>query len=964
VAYDGFGPISCPAAQVQAQWSDLAEDGEVDLLQTLKGRTALAAALLAGGGIAAVTSLQSNLSQRSVIASTQVQHENHTSRVAGDIDSRLRLARSSLSEFAANIPGSQIDDPGTLQYYLTSRVGIQQAFESIAVYGIDGRLIASRPSMPPLSVAPEPWFVASLRAAATIGEPMLSRFSNEPVVPLTYRVHDEAGLLRGVAVGTLPISHEQLLSGAARDAGSGHFILLTREERVVLHPDLRRVGQGVDELGLEAAPIRAGLKAPTGAIPGPDHRGVRSLYAFRPVPAAGWTLVGVVSNEEAYASLDRLSRQMLLAGGLLALLLIPAMWALVARMLRPLDGLRREMRCLRDGGDLEPQRVMRAGTEELRQVVDEFAAMAVARRGAEQALQQEKERAEVTLQSIADAVVATDRQGRIAAMNVAAERLTGWRAAEALGRSFAEVVHACDEATGDPLPDLCARAMEDNRTISVAHAVLRDKQGALVAIDNSASPIHSGTGAIDGAVVVFRNVAVARAAAHELSWRASHDVMTGLVNRTAYEQALATLFVTAQGGGEHSVIMLDLDQFKIVNDSCGHAAGDELLRQLAAVLVQQARKSDLVARLGGDEFAVLMYQCSSDNALRLAEKLRRAVADWRFCWEGQTFRVGASIGVVALDASFANATEVQKAADMACYMAKRTGRNRICVHTRDDRAVETVRLQMQQVSRVQEAIDGGRLRLYAQPIQSLDGAAGARLHFEVLVRLLDESGELVPPGAFLPAAERYGLMDQLDRWVVQHTVEACARRFAPNRWHELDTVAINLSAVTLRDASIGDFITGMLQQHGMPARCVCVEITETAAMEGLEALRRLLQRLRAEGMRVALDDFGVGMTSLSQLRDLPVDVLKIDGSFIKNIDSDALNSEMVDAIQRIATRLGMRTVAECVENTDELAHLRRLGVHWVQGYLLARPAPLAEVIGLADGAPAAELQGGVAVPQN
>jgi len=941
------GAAARPAAQVRALCTDVAEDGETDLLQTLKGRTALAAALLAGGGIAVVTSLQSHLSQRSVVASTQVQHENHTSRVAGDIDARLRLARSSLSEFAANIPGSQIDDPATLQYYLTSRIGIQQAFDSIAVYGTDGRLIASRPSMPPLSVAPEPWFAASLRKAATVGEPIRSRFSNEPVVPLTYRVHDESGQLRGVAVGTLPLSHEQLLGAAARDVGGGHFILLTREGQVVLHPDLGHVGQGVDALGREAAPIRTGLKAPAGAVAGPDHEGVRSLYAFRPVPAAGWTLVGVVSNEAAYASLDRLSRQMLLAGGLLALLLIPAMWWLVARMLRPLDDLRREMRRLKDGGELEPQRVMRAGTEELRQVVDEFAAMAGARRDAERALQHEKERAEVTLQSIGDAVVATDRYGRIAAINVAAERLTGWSADQALGRRFDEVVQAFDETSEEPTPDLCSQAMDANRTVSMAHAVLRDRRGGLVAIDNSAAPIHTPSGEIDGAVVVFRNVAVARAAARELSWRAGHDVMTGLVNRSAYEQALSALFDAMSDDGGHSVIMLDLDQFKIVNDSCGHAAGDELLKQLARVLQQHARKTDMVARLGGDEFAVLMYQCSSANALRLAETLRQAVAEWRFHWEGRTFRVGASIGVVALDRTFANAAEVQKAADMACYMAKRTGRNRICVHSHDDHAVETVRLQMQQVSRVQEAIDGDRLRLYAQTIQALDACVGARLHFEVLVRMLDESGALVPPGAFLPAAERYGLMDQLDRWVVRHTIEACARRFGPNRWHELDTASINLSAITLRDANIGDFLSDMLRQHGMPARCVCVEITETAAMEGLDALRSLLQRLRAEGMRVALDDFGVGMTSLSQLRDLPVDVLKIDGSFVKNIDSDALNSEMVDAIQRIANRLGMRTVAECVENTGELAQLRRLGVHSVQGFLLGRPAPLAEVMGSA-----------------
>ncbi len=919
------------------------------MLKTLKGRTALAAALFASAGIALVTSLQSHLSERSAAQSAVAQHEAYTSRVAADVDTRLRVARAALSEFASNLPGDQLRDPEALHQYLASRIGVQNIFETLAVYGTDGQLLAARPVLPTASVAQEEWFTTTLTQRATIGRPAMSRLRNEWVVPVTYRVHDEAGRLRAVAVGMLPLSHEQLLSATAREAFSRHFMLLAPDGRVVMHPQSSQVGQGIDNLGPAAAVLRKGLQTPGSSVPGPDYNGVPSLYTFRPVSAAGWVMAGVVGKEDTHAAAFPLSRQLLLAGSVIALLLIPAMWALVSRMLQPLDELRRAMRELKQGWQVTPQHSLMAGaTQELRQLAEEFAGMAMERQAAELALQREKERAEVTLQSIGDAVIATDKEGAITAMNVAAEKLTQWPLAEALGHPFSEVVVACEEGTGQPLPDLARWAIREDRMVSMLQAVLHVKGTALLPIDSSASPIHSAAGGIDGAVIVVRNLAAERAAAQELKWHADHDALTGLANRSAYEVALAQLFKSGPESGEHSVIMMDLDQFKIVNDTCGHAAGDELLKQLAALFLRYTRKSDLVARLGGDEFAVIMYQCASENALRLAETLRRAVADWRFQWRGQTFRLGVSIGVVAVDDSFTDAAEVEKAADMACFMAKRTGRNRICVHSSTNQAVDTMRSHMQLVSRIQEAIDENRLRLHGQAIRPLEGDAEHGIHFEVLVRMVDEAGKMVSPGEFLPAAERFGLMDQIDRWVLRHTVETCARRFGNGRWHELDTVSVNFCATTLRDRSIADYIMETLTRHGMPPHCLCMEITETAALENLDAVRELLNGLRSSGVRVALDDFGVGMTSLSQMRDLPVDVLKIDGSFVKNINHDPVNSEMVDAIQRIASRLAMKTVAECVERPEEMEHLRMLGVHFVQGYLLARPAPLDTVLGLQD----------------
>ena len=922
------------------------------MLKTLKGRTALAAAVLAAIGIALVTSLQSNLSERTVLASSVSQHEDYTARVAVDIDRQLRLARASLSELTGNITSQHLADPAALRYFLSSRIGIQQSFESIAVFGADGHLIASRPSMDIASIGDEGWFKATLRNNGTpvIREPFFSALSGEPAVALTYPLHDEMGTLRGVLVGSMALSQEQLLlspSSAGQHKG-GDFVLLTKDQSIVMHPDPAFITKRLKDLGASGATLLRGLQQPGHSQIGPDHRGVRSLYAFAPVASAEWTLVGVAANEEAYASLSLLSKQMLLAGAILAAFLFPAMWLLVSRMLKPLDNLRSEMRRLRSDPAAELSDTGTSVSEELRQLAEEFAQMATAWRAAESALQREKERAEVTLESIADGVIATASDGTVAAMNRAAEKITSWRSAEAIGKPFDEIFSIEDEATGLRIRNIANLAMSKGEVISSARAVLRAKDDALLPIDNSAAPIHTARGEIDGAVVVFRNVAAERAAAQQLEWRATHDLMTGLSNRTAYEHALEQLFDSRTQDGPHSLVMFDLDEFKIVNDTCGHAAGDELLKQLARLLVNRARKTDVVTRLGGDEFAVLMPRCPGDKAMRLAEELRRTIAEFRFNWNGRFFQVGASLGVVEINDSFADAADVQKAADMACYMAKRSGRNRICLHTPESAALDAVRSQMNAVSDIRQAIDEDRLRLYGQPIVALNRDAPRALHFEVLLRMVDPNGNIVPPGAFLPAAERYGLIDELDRWVITHAAQACARRYGPDQWNELETISINLSAATLRDQNIANYIIEQLEQHAIPFDKVCFEVTETAAMRNPGQVGELMHALRAKGLRFALDDFGAGMTSLSQLRDLPIDILKIDGGFIDGVHLDDVNGPVVEAIQMIAHRLSMKTIAERVEQPAELAYLRRLGVDFVQGYLLARPAPIEEVLQATD----------------
>jgi len=916
------------------------------VLRTLKGRTALAAAVLAAIGIALVTSLQSSLSERMVLASSVTHHEEYTNRVAADLDRQFRLARAALSELTGNITGQHMDDPAALHYFLTWRIGIQHNFESIAVFDLRGRLIASRPSMAMAPVAGERWFAETLQDNGTpvIHAPFISPLSGEPVVALTYPLHDENGRLRGVVVGTIALNHDQLLLSHSVGTPHGNFIVVSRAGTVILHPDARYIAQEVDSLGEPAETIRAGMADPAAVRVGPNYNRVRSLYAFRPIASTDWMLIGFASNEEAFASLSRLSRHMLLAGAALAALLFPAMWLLVSRMLQPLDYLRREMRKLRSDPAAALTQVEISGSSELRELAEDFAQMAAAWRTAESALQQEKERAEVTLQSIADGVIATAADGRIAAMNGAAARIVGWPAEEAIGQPFEAVFQIQDETTGAALPDLVQTVMRQGQVSSSTHTVLRTRAGILVPVDASAAPIHTAQGRIDGAVVVFRDVTAVRAAAQQLEWRATHDLMTGLANRAAYEQELERLYASRAQDGPHALVMLDLDEFKAVNDSCGHAAGDELLKQLASLLQNCARKSDMVARLGGDEFAVLMRSCSGENAMRLAEDVRRAITNFRFNWNGRTFRVSASIGVVEIHETLQSADEVQKAADLACYMAKRGGRNRIVRHSDADGSLDVLRAERAAVSTLRSAIDDGRLRLYAQPIVPVRRKKRSMRHFEVLLRMIDADGAPIASGAFLTAAERYGLIDELDRWVIARTAAVCAQRYAPDRWGELGTISINLSPATLRDPHIAEYILEQFDRHGVPYEKVCFEITETAAIDDPEHTGGLMRTLRAKGLRFALDDFGVGMTTLSLLRELPIDILKIDGAFIAGIHKDDVNRSVVEAIQMIARRLGIRTVAERVEQMNELATLCQLGVDYVQGFLLAHPQPIEYVL--------------------
>ena len=429
-----------------------------------------------------------------------------------------------------------------------------------------------------------------------------------------------------------------------------------------------------------------------------------------------------------------------------------------------------------------------------------------------------------------------------------------------------------------------------------------------------------------------------RAATVKLSWQANHDALTGLLNRNAFDEALQLAWEDVrQSGAKYYLLYLDLDQFKLVNDTSGHPAGDELLRQLAATMRRALRDSDIVARLGGDEFGVLLNECDSVTGEQLGEKLRRMIGEFRFSWNGRIYQVGASIGLVELDAHWPDTAHLMSAADAACYAAKDAGRNQVRLYRRGDEEVERRRGEMEWVGRLTRAMQAGHFRLYYQPIVAL-AETSLEPHFELLLRLHDEEFPVLPM-AFIPAAERYQLMPMIDRWVIEQALAECSVGMMALGERRV-VIGINLSGASLSDAQFQAFIRKEMQANLKNAPQFCFEITETAAISNLESVLLLIEDLKALGCRFALDDFGSGLSSFAYLKNLSVDYLKIDGAFVRDMVRDPVDAAMVEAIAKVARIMGIRTVAEYVEDPATVEALKALAVDYGQGNYFAEARPL------------------------
>ncbi|QIB64686.1 ammonium transporter [Kineobactrum salinum] len=562
------------------------------------------------------------------------------------------------------------------------------------------------------------------------------------------------------------------------------------------------------------------------------------------------------------------------------------------------------------------------------------------RRRMEDQLQRHSELAQVTLEAITEAVITCDAQLNTVYLNPVARQLTGWSSGSAFGQPLERVIRL-KNAEGDNVSvAMLCRDSKPAGEYQQLSLLSRNRQPALVQLN--CAPLRDAAGGSRGWVVAMQDITRNSELQAKLTFQAAHDALTGLINRREFERRLEQLVLAARtDGGEHLICYLDLDQFKIVNDTCGHRAGDILLRRLAQELKALLRQNDTFARLGGDEFGILLANCPVERGRGIAEQLRSAVREFRFSWEGQVFSVGVSIGLVPFGKDCASLDELLSVADSACYAAKDAGRNRVHLYVTDDAELNQRKGQMQWAAQIQAAIDGDRLRLYYQSIEALEPAPGQSPHIEIFVRLLDERNQLVLPGAFVPAAERYDLMPQIDQWVIRNTLG-----WLGDRLHSQNSpihCAINLSGVSIGSEECLELIKSAIERHRIPAHYLCFEITETAAMNDPEAAQTFIAELRRLGCRFALDDFGSGLSSFGYLKKLEVDYVKIDGIFIRDMAGCEIDQAMVASINNIAHIMGLHTIAECVEDHKTLGLLRQIGIDYVQGYLLSEPAPLEQL---------------------
>jgi len=564
------------------------------------------------------------------------------------------------------------------------------------------------------------------------------------------------------------------------------------------------------------------------------------------------------------------------------------------------------------------------------------------RKRVEEALFEAKERAQVTLHSIGDAVITTDGHAVVDYLNPVAEALTEWTTAEAQGRPLSEVFRIVNEHTRQPAPDPVERCLREGRIVGLAnHSVLLGRGDQEYHIDDSAAPIRGRDGQVLGAVLVFHDVTENRQLTRQLEYDATHDALTGLINRPEFERRLERALASArQYGARHALCYLDLDQFKIVNDTAGHTAGDELLRQINTILGGMFRDRDTLARIGGDEFGLLLDNCPLDRAQLIAQTVVGTIRDHRFHWLGRTYQIGASIGLVPITAEVQDTAQLLTQADVACYIAKELGRNRVHLYQRED--TETVQRhgEILGAAGLRDALEKGRFRLHYQPIVPLNAPERRPVRYEALLRVVykggpDQNSELVLPAAFIPAAERYGLMGAIDRWVIQ----AAFRDYATAIGRTGALISINLSGNSLSDETLLAFIEAQFGEHAFPPDRVCFEITETAAIQNLRRATDLMTALKRRGSQFALDDFGSGLSSFRYLKTLPVDYLKIDGSFVKDMIQNTHDDALVAAINQMSHAMGVQTIAEYAENQAIVERLRELGVDYAQGFFFGHAAP-------------------------
>ena len=563
------------------------------------------------------------------------------------------------------------------------------------------------------------------------------------------------------------------------------------------------------------------------------------------------------------------------------------------------------------------------------------------RKSLEVSLSRSRRQAQYTLESISEGVITTDNEGRVDYLNRAAEAMTGASRDDAIGQKIPELFALIDESDRRHLGDPVERCLAMRRRVNMGRrALLVSTSGDHEhSVEITASPIRGPGNAISGTVVVFHDVSEIRGLTRQMSYQATHDPLTGLINRREFERRLQESMDSAHAEETvHMLFYMDLDRFKAVNDSCGHIAGDNLLREIATLIKDQVRDSDFVGRLGGDEFGTLLVGCPIDKARQIAADICNAVGDYRFVWKDKIFNIGISIGLVEVSHSSGTLQDVISAADSACYVAKQRGRGQVHVYSARDEAIARERGDIQWLRQMQAALQEDLFELAVQPIIATAGAAGSGPAVEVFLRLPDEQGRAANTAEFLRPAERYQLMPQIDRWVINATLTAIGS--GKIKIPQGRNCMVNISTQTISDEGFLGFVVESLDRSGVAPASICLELNESAITTDLQYVHRFIEVLHGIGCEFALDDFGSGLGAFSSLKRLPVDYLKIDGTYTRDLASDDINQEMVSAMIKLARTMEFRVVAEQVEQQEDFDWLRDVGVDFVQGNFVEPPAML------------------------
>ena len=544
------------------------------------------------------------------------------------------------------------------------------------------------------------------------------------------------------------------------------------------------------------------------------------------------------------------------------------------------------------------------------------------------------------LHSINDGIIATDMEMSIAFMNKVAEEITGWSEAHAKGRHAAGVLSLVDQRSQRELLAGIPPTI-DSKPFFFSEAIVNNVQGKKLLVDGSITRIHEKENEADGFLITLRDITEIKRMSETIDYQASHDSLTGLSNRDEFSFMLGELLSSLKtSNSQHALLVIDIDRFKAINDTCGTLAGDELLRQIAAHVQANISRKDISARIGGDEFAIILRDCEPEDSINVARRLREAVEMRKFAWQNSVFPVTLSIGVVSLSQESEDTHAILAAADDACHLSKEEGGNRVNVFHAQDSKFQKRRGDMEWISKINKAAEENRFILYQQAIAPLSESSGLQHKAEILLRLVNEDGSIACPGDFIPAAERYNLMPLIDRWVIKHSMadyKTLRDRGSPIA---SNLISINLSGPSLLDESLVEFILYELRSNVLESSSFCFEITETAAIQNYAAATRFMKALKDDGFTFALDDFGSGFSSFSYLKNLPVDYLKIDGSFVQTIDESLVSYTMVESINSIGHVMGMKTIGEFVKNPEIMRKLTELGVDYGQGYHIAEPIPL------------------------